>query len=396
MTDTKQAPESIPQRQRWLAGLAPLALLVVVVAAFFALDPLAKLREGFPPVEELTIQRVVLNDSPREFVVSVVNGGPEPVTVAQVLVDDAYWAHEMSPSRTVDPLGSATIRVSYPWVEGEPHAIVLITETGVTFEHEVAVSVTTPRTDAATLGLLGLLGIYVGVLPVAIGLMWYPWIRRLGGQWVSFLLMLTAGILVFLAFDATVESLELAPAVPGAFSGTGLFAVSVAVALGALLAVGARSASSGNRPSGLVLATLIAIGIGLHNLGEGLAIGAAYSLGEVALTSLLIVGFTVHNSTEGLGIVASLSEQKVGIGRLAVLGLIAGAPTIAGAWIGGLAYSPTLAIAFLGLGVGAILQVVWELFKLVRSQDGITSPLVILGFAAGMLVMYLTAILVTA
>ncbi|MEX2587615.1 MAG: metal transporter [Actinomycetota bacterium] len=396
MTADRNQTEEAPARPGWVAGLAPLALLGVVVAAFFFFDPLAKLREGFPPIEELTIQRVVLNDSPNEFVVSVVNGGPEPVTVAQVLVDDAYWSHEVTPSRTIEPLRSATVRIDYPWVEGEPHEIVLITESGVTFEHEVEVSVTTPTADLQTFALLGLLGVYVGVLPVGIGLLWYPWVRRLGARWVSFLLMFTAGILVFLAFDATVEAIELAPAVPGAFRGTSLLVVSIGVALATLLAVGGRSTRKGQQPSALVLATLIAVGIGLHNLGEGLAIGAAYSLGEVALTSLLVVGFTIHNATEGLGIVASLSQQRVGIGRLAGLGLIAGAPTIVGSWLGGIAYNPGLAIAFLGLGVGAILQVVWELASLVRARGRLVEPLVLAGFVAGMIAMYLTAILVVA
>lgn len=396
MTTESKQEEQVPARSGWVAGLAPLVLLGLVVAAFFFVDPLAKLREGFPPIEELTIQRVVLNDSPHEFVVSVVNGGPEPVTVAQVLVDDAYWSHEVTPSRTIDPLGSATVRIDYPWVEGEPHAIVLITDSGVTFEHEVEVSVTTPTADLQTFALLGLLGIYVGVLPVGIGLLWYPWVRRLGPQWVSFLLMFTAGILVFLAFDATVEAIELAPSVPGAFRGRSLLVVSIGVALAALLAVGGRTARKGERPSALVLATLIAVGIGLHNLGEGLAIGAAYSLGEVALTSLLVVGFTIHNATEGLGIVASLSQQRAGIGRLAGLGLIAGAPTILGAWLGGIAYNPALAIAFLGLGIGAMLQVVWELASLVRTRGRLVEPLVLAGFVAGLVAMYLTAILVVA
>jgi zinc transporter ZupT len=145
------------------------------------------------------------------------------------------------------------------------------------------------------------------------------------------------------------------------------------------------------------IAALIAIGIGLHNLGEGLAIGAAYSLGEVGLTTFLILGFTLHNITEGLGIVTPLAKARPSIGQLVLLGVIAGVPTIFGTWFGGLAYSPVLAVLFLAIGAGAIVQVVWEVGKLLAKQGkGITTPLNALGFTAGVLVMYLTGLFVSA
>ena len=148
------------------------------------------------------------------------------------------------------------------------------------------------------------------------------------------------------------------------------------------------------------LALLIAIGIGLHNLGEGLAIGAAFALGEAALGTLLIVGFTLHNTTEGLAIVAPLARERPSLRRSRGSALIGGVPTIAGAWLGGLVYSPVVAVLFLGLGAGAIAQVV----ILIGPADGEGTPArgqrwsrpapVMAGLLAGFAVMYATGLLV--
>jgi len=143
---------------------------------------------------------------------------------------------------------------------------------------------------------------------------------------------------------------------------------------------------------------MISIGIGLHNLGEGLAIGAAIGLGAIALSKFLIVGFTIHNTTEGLAIAAPMArtKSKAMIGKLAAMGMIAGAPAIFGAWIGGFVYSPFAAVVFLSIGAGAIFQVVITIINWIR-QDGektLSNAAVASGIAVGMLVMYLTSILV--
>ena len=141
--------------------------------------------------------------------------------------------------------------------------------------------------------------------------------------------------------------------------------------------------------------TSLAIGIGLHNLGEGLAIGGAMVLGEIALSTFLIIGFTLHNTTEGLAIVAPLARERPRIPYLLALGLVAGAPAIAGTWIGGFVSSPLASIVFLSIGAGAVFQVVVIIAKL-ADQPGrgfLTGPAVA-GIAVGMLVMYLTALLI--
>ena len=115
----------------WLAGILPLVLLAGLVYVFFVVGPAGIFEAAFPPIEELTVERIHLK--PNEMVVHVVNGGPDAVTIAQVMVDKAYWQHSIEPSRTVPRLGSAEITIPYPWVEGETHEVKLITSTGLTF-----------------------------------------------------------------------------------------------------------------------------------------------------------------------------------------------------------------------------------------------------------------------
>jgi zinc transporter ZupT len=376
--------------------LGPVALLAVFVALFLAFGPLGVFKAAFPPVEELTIDRVTLR--PGEMVVAVTNGGPGPVTIAQVMVDDAYWHHTMAPGRTIPRLGRATITIPYPWIEGEPHAIKLLTGTGVTIQHNVAVAVETPRPDARFLMTFTMIGIYVGVVPITLGLLWFPFLRRISRRSLSFFLSLTGGLLVFLGVDTLAEALAVRGQVPGAFQGTGLITLGL---LGTILALtvivrrSTRGATDGPRAR-LVLASLIALGIGLHNLGEGLAIGAAYSLGEVALGTFLVLGFLIHNTTEGLGIAAPLAVDRPPLRSWVALGALAGLPTIAGAWIGGLVYSPLFATLFLAIGAGAIFQVVYELVRMMMRQSGdeLMTSTNFAGFVAGLLIMYLTGLLV--
>jgi zinc transporter ZupT len=141
---------------------------------------------------------------------------------------------------------------------------------------------------------------------------------------------------------------------------------------------------------------MIAVGIGLHNLGEGLAIGAAYNVGEIALGAFLVVGFIIQNITEGLGIIAPVLRDRPGIGNLALLGLLGGGPAILGTWIGGFSPSPTLAVLFLAVGTGAIFEVVYEIAKLIH-KDTTREPMpvtVFSGIVAGMLLLWVTGLLI--
>ena len=382
-------------RSRWVWGLLPLLLLAALVVVLLRFGPLGVFQAAFPPVEELTIDRVAL--SPGRFAIHVTNGGPQPVTIAQVLVDEAYWQFTMEPDATVSRLGTATITLDYPWVEGETHHLKLLTSMGTAFEHTVDVATETPRVDARYLLTFTLLGIYVGIIPVFLGLLWLPFMRALDQRWVSFFLALTAGLLLFLGVEALADALEVAGDLPPAYQGLALVLLGVLGTALLLVWVSRRFGGGEGARRRLALAFLVALGIGFHNLGEGLAIGAAYSLGKVALGTFLVIGFTIHNTTEGLAILAPIARERTGLRTLILLGVVAGAPTILGTWIGGISYSPVLAALFLAVGAGAIFQVVYELLKMMIGEG--RSPAFsyqIAGFGAGLLVMYLTGLFVAA
>ena len=381
----------------WFKGLAPLVLLAALVLVFLRFGPVGVFRAAFPPVEELTLERVRLPERGL-MEVSVVNGGPEAVTIAQVMVDDANWVHTVAGSRRIDRLERRIVRIPYPWVEGEPHTVTIVTNTGLTFSTEVAVATQSPPVDGRYLGTFALLGIYAGVIPVFIGLLWLPFVRSVDRKWIDFFLSLTIGLLVFLGVDALEEARETSALVPGAYQGPALVLIGL---LGTPLVIGAlgewRSRARGSR-SPLWVAGLIAFGIGLHNLGEGLAIGTSYATGEIALGTFLVIGFLLHNTTEGLGIVTPLAGERPSIAALVLLGALAGVPTVIGAWIGGFTYSPVWTTLFFAIGAGAIVLVVYELWRLFarRSPAGLLAPLNAAGIIAGMLVMYVTGLLVTA
>jgi zinc transporter, ZIP family len=386
----------------WLTALVPLGLLAALIVVILRTGPAEQLRgEDVPPVERLAIERAVLRSD--GIVLTVLNDGPDPVTIAQVTVDDAYWSFSAAPGHVLNHLGRATLSIPYPWVKGEAHVVKVMTSTGMTFEHDIPVAVRSPEPNLRSLGVFTLIGLYVGVIPVALGLLWWPLMARLGDRALDAFLALTIGLLAFLFVDAVHEGIEKAAEMPASYQGLALFvaaAVSVYLALESLstwLQTRRSSAREAGSP-GFVLALLVAVGIGLHNLGEGLAIGAAFALGEAALGTLLIVGFTLHNTTEGLAIVAPLARERPSVMTLAKLGLLGGVPTIAGAWLGGLVYSPVIAVACLGFGAGAIAQVIIQIARQMAGSQSVlqrfTSGPILAGLLVGFGLMYATGLLV--
>lgn len=381
-----------------LLGLLPLLGLGVLLA-LIVLNGAGIGREDVPPVEDLTVTRVAL---PREneFVVYVRNGGPDPVTIRQVSVNEALWDFQMEPDTTVPPRGSAKITIPYSWVEAEAYGIGMITNTGITFEAEVPLAVLTPGFSADTFLRYALIGFYVGVVPVTLGLLWYPFLRRLGTSGMNFVLALTVGLLVWLVLDTLLDALEVAGELPGFLSGVPLvLSVTLLTLLGLL---GAERLFRRGREEASRLGTSyrIASGIGLHNLGEGLAIGAAFALGEVALGTFLVIGFTLHNITEGVGIAAPILKERPRLAHFVWLALIGGGPAILGTWIAGFAYSPLASVIFLAVGAGAILQVIYEVSRLLLKDSARTKQPALSfpnlgGLTAGIAVMYATALLVS-
>jgi ZIP family zinc transporter len=380
-----------------LLGLVPLLGLGVLLA-FVVLNGAGVGREDAPPVEDLSVQRVAL-PTEHEFVLEVRNGGPEPVTMSQVVVNDAIWDFRAEPDNTIPPLGSATVTVPYSWVEGEAYEIVLITSTGTTFDAEVPVALLTPGFSGESFWRYALIGTYVGVIPVALGLLWYPFLRRLGSSGMNFVLALTVGLLAFLVVDTLEEAMEVAVELPGIFSGVPLVILLTLLTLLGLLAVERLLRRGREESSRLGTSYRIALGIGLHNLGEGLAIGAAFALGEAALGVFLVVGFTLHNITEGVGIAAPILRERPRLVHFLWLALLGGGPAIVGTWIGGFAFSNLLAAVFLAVGAGAILQVIYEVGRLLLADSARTKTPALSapnlgGLLVGVAIMYATALLV--
>jgi zinc transporter, ZIP family len=375
--------------------VVPLILLGLVIVAFLqtggGLDLAAPV-----PIETLNVERTVLR--PGQIDINVRNTGPEALTIAQVAINDAIWPVRVSPSPAIPRLGRATVHLDYPWVEGEAYALTLFSSNAIAFDTEIPVAFSTPRPAVRTFLGFTLIGLYVGVIPVYLGFFWLPALRTLGKRWMVFLLALTVGLLLFLGIDTVVEALEQAAAVPGAFQGIGLAGIGAVATFLLLAALSRRQATTGRSDESrrMSVAGMIALGIGLHNLGEGLAIGAAYNVGEIALGAFLVVGFIVQNITEGLGIIAPILRDRPKLGTLALLGLVGGAPAIVGAWLGGFIPSPTLAVLFFGIGAGAIFEVAYEIARMI-ARDTAKQPLpltVFSGVVAGMLLLWVTGLLI--
>ncbi len=381
-------------RSRALASAAFL-LLLGIAAAILWLRPLDFLTRDVPPIEAVTVERVELDSG--GITVRLRGDGSQPVSIVQVQVDGAYWRFETIPPGPIPRLGTAVIRIPYPWMEGAVHELVFVTATGITIPHTIEVAVATPTVDPVRLAAYALIGLLVGVVPVGLGTLFYPALAGMGRSNLGFLLSLTVGLLLFLLLDTVVEGLDAAASAPSALGAREVFWL---VALLTTLALLLAGRWTGGAPEGRRLAFFVALGIGLHNLGEGLAIGAAFSAGEVALASFLVVGFMLHNFTEGIGIAAPLVGHRPKAWLFLALVALAGLPTVPGTWAGAFAVTPFWIAVCFGVAAGAILQVVVELavyiHRLAR-REGATwlNPRNAAGFASGVGIMYGTALLVT-
>ena len=389
---------------RWrLWALLPIVLLVGVVSTFaLAGSPLIDLLgRNPPPADAFDVRRVAFQ--PGEIRIRVTNPQRDDLTIASVTVDDAIIPFTLDGSETLGRLRSSTIVVPYDWVEDEPIAVGVTSSTGIETVEEIPAAVATPKASGRSFLGYGVIGFMVGVVPVALGFLWLPSLRRARPEWLAAFMALTAGLLTFLALDALTEAFALQAALPSAFGGAGLVLLGVSVSYLALTLLGRRLSASGREQgegvaaSGLTLATLVAAGIGLHNLGEGLAIGSSFALGELTLGTFLIIGFMVHNVTEGLGIATPIADRGVAVSlrRLAALTLLAGAPAILGTWLGGFFTNDLLGVVFFAAAAGAALEVVTEVGRQVlrKAPGGLGSPYVVGGFLAGIAILWVTGLL---
>jgi len=391
-----------PSKAKLVAsGVIPFAFLILMIAYIFG--PGSDLLDLGVPLPEITIEKVDFVDS--EILATVRNTGPIPVEIVMADVNDRIQPAAIEPDRFLERFEVAVVRIPFEWNVAEPYIIGLTIEDGTRFEREIEAAAPALEPSLELAGFFAIIGTYVGIIPVMIGLLWLPFIKKISKSKYHFFLALTVGLLLFLGIDSVEEALEVYEEnLSQSFNGVLLVATVIVVSFLGLYYTAEKlikRAASSRIAKPVAVALMIAIGIGLHNFGEGLAIGAAVGIGSIAFSTFLIVGFALHNTTEGIAIAAPMSREKtmIGksmIGKLAGLGMIAGAPAIFGAWVGGFVYSPFATIVFLSIGAGAIFQVIITILRWMREEGdkNLSSAAVASGIAVGMIIMYLTSILV--
>ena len=412
-----------------VGGVVPFAFVVLMLV--YILGPGSNTLSFGVVLPEIIIEKIDFLDS--EIKVTVRNTGTIPVDIAVADVDDRIQPAAVEPDSYLKRFETSVIRIPFVWNEAQPYTIGVTLSDGTRFEKSVDAASPAPTTDLV--GFFAVIGTFVGIIPIMIGLMWLPFIKRVSVSTHTFFLALTVGLLLFLGIDAVEEALNVASesGLSASFNGTLLVFTVVVITFLGLHYFGERLVGGyANKSFGvakpMAVALMIAASIGLHNFGEGLVIGAAVGLGSLAFSAFLIVGFALHNTTEGIAIASAAAAAdtntptKNGDGKsrkgkhgtffilkLAGLGILAGSPAIFGAWLGGLNYSPLGSIIFISIGAGAIFQVVIVVLLWLRGRDdknnnssnsnsyykqGLFSPSVAGGVVTGLLIMYLTSILI--
>ncbi len=386
-----------PSKGKLIAsGVIPFAFLILLVAYIYG--PGSDLLDLGVPLPEITIEMVDFVDS--EIRVTVRNTGPIPVEVVMADVNDRIQPAAIEPDRFLERYETALVRIPFNWNEAEPYIIGLTIEDGTRFEKEIEAAAPALEFNLDNVGFFAIIGTYVGIIPIIIGLLWLPFIKNISKNKYNFFLALTVGLLIFLGIDAIEEALEVSEKdLAHSFNAVLLVATVVILSFLGLYYTSEKLTSrsnSSNYVKPFAIALMISIGIGLHNFGEGLAIGAAVGRGAIAFSAFLIVGFTLQNASEGIAIAAPLAKGRPSIRKLGSLVLIAGVPTIFGAWLGGFLYTPFLAVVFLSIAAGAVFTVAVIIIKWLQSENvkQLSNGSVVSGIATGMLIMYLTSILV--
>jgi len=378
------------------SGLIPFLFVILLMVYIFG--PGAELLDFGIILPEITIEKIDFVDS--EIQATVRNTGHIPVEIVMADINDRIQPAAVEPDRFLERFETTLVRIPFEWNEAEPYTIGITVEDGTRFEKEIEAAAPALELSLDLAIFFAIIGTYVGIIPVMIGLLWLPFIKRISKQKYHFFLALTVGLLLFLAIDSIEEAIEVSNEnLADSFNGTLLITTVTVLSFLGLYYSGNKlieKAGSSKFTKPVAIALMISIGIGLHNFGEGLAIGAALGMGSIAFSTFLIIGFALHNTTEGIAIAAPMSRGKLMIGKLAAMGIIAGSPAIFGAWIGGFVYSPFTSVIFLAIGAGAIFQVIVVIMKWIQEENdrNLSTIAVVSGIAVGMLVMYLTSILV--
>ena len=378
-----------------ISAIAPIVLLAIMIA--FLLGPASSFLQFGVVLPEVSIEKIEFIGN--EIQATVRNTGPMDVDVVLADVNDRIQPAAIEPDTSLKRFETALVRIPFDWNEGQPYEIGITTNDGTRFAKGVDAAFPALEPNVDLFVFLGMIGFLIGVVPIMIGLLWYPFIKKLGKNTFNFFLAFTMGLLIFLGIDAMLEAAEISENhLSSIFNGELLIATVVILSFLALYGVGkqlTKKTEFSKLSQGLAISLMIAIGIGFHNLGEGLAVGAAIALGEVALSTFLIIGFATHNTTEGLAIAAPLTKSKAKIMKMIGLGLIAGVPAIFGCWVGGFSFSPFFTLVFLAIGAGAIFQVVLSIFQYMKEKsDLLSNTSLFAGISVGLIVMYLTSVII--
>lgn len=389
-SDMEPVPGAPSLRRRLALAVLPLSALVLLFTVFLASNPLDGFRSA-PPLAAGTAERVVFEAAPPAIRLTVRNAGPQPFTISQVIVNDAYWQHSIG-DRQLGRFESTHLEIPYPWEEGVPVEVGLVTSIGDVVHLDLGPASLTPNPDGETWVTYMWVGLFVGLVPVGAGLCVFPLLASARRRVLDFALALTLGLLGFLLVDTVLDGWDLATAAREPFQGQEVFLLAAVVMAIALTMVSPRGTSAEAGHGALP----IAVAIGIHNFGEGIAVGAALAAGRTDLGLALIIGFAVHNVTEGVALAAPLAEDgplRLPILRLLVLAVVAGLPAIPGVWLGGFAFDPTIAAIAFGVAAGAILQVLWMIGRPMLRGTG--DRIIAAGVGAGFLAMYLTGLVLT-
>ena len=270
-----------------VSAIVPLILLAIVIA--FLMGPATNFLEFGLLLPDIHIEQIDFVDG--EIQVIVRNTGPIDVNITVADVNDRIQPAAIEPDNHLTKFETALVRIPYDWNEGQPYSIGLTTDDGTRFEKFVDAASLRLEVNTELIGFLGLIGFLIGIVPIMIGLLWFSFIQKLGSSKYRFFLAFTVGLLLFLAFDAIEEASEISQShLSDIFNGQLLIMTVTILSFLVLFSIGnslIKKSQFSKISKPLAISLMIAVGIGFHNFGEGLAVGAAIALGQVALLSLI-------------------------------------------------------------------------------------------------------------
>ncbi|MEM7032645.1 MAG: hypothetical protein AAF629_24035 [Chloroflexota bacterium] len=363
---------SSPSLLSRLVGIGvPLIILGGLIAWLIISPPQLRLFST-AATEQLDIEQVILQ--PGRFELVVRNTGAESLSIAQVTINDAAWISLVLPKTTIDPLTRATIQLDdYEWIEGQTYQIIIYTTTANTFVVDIPDARVTPQLTQPNLLTLLLSGFLIGMLPLYVGLSWWPMLRQLYlPSW-----LIWVGVAIGLIFGRGVDLLPLVPHfvrhIGALYQAWGLVIIGLVFALGMLY----RRASQGGDDTSqdrFLQAYRVVIALGLLGFGEGLILGqvmgSQVSAAPLWLQSpLWIVGLLILNASKGLILALILSDLRPMWVQWILFGFIAGFPLMLGIVLGAFPMAMPLLILLTGAAIGAFIWVNVELLWLARTES---------------------------